>query len=79
MDNSTRPFTRAEGLRRGYTDKQLTGPRFQRVFQGVYLPSGVTLTVWQRARAALMIAPDGSYASHHTAAVLWRGVAPDTT
>ena len=79
MDSPVRPFTRAEGLRRGYTDKQLWGPRFQRLFQGVYLAAGEPVTVLQRARGALMIAPDGSYASHHTAAVLWGAVAPDTT
>lgn len=78
MDSHIRPFTRAEGLRRGYTDKQLGGPKFQRLFQGVYLPAGEVITVRQRARAALMIAPDGSYASHHTAAALWGAVAPDT-
>lgn len=79
MDSQVRPFTRADGLRRGYTDKQLWGPRFQRLFQGVYLPAGADVTVLQRARAALMIAPDGSYASHHTAAVLWGAVPPETT
>ena len=75
MDSPVRPFTRAEGLRRGHTDKQLWGPRFQRLFQGVYLPAGEPVTVLQRARGALMVAPDGSYASHHTAAVLWGAVA----
>jgi len=78
MDTSVRPLTRAEALRRGYTDKQLWGPRFQRLFQGVYLPAGEPVTILQRARAALMIAPDGSYASHHTAAALWGAVAPET-
>ncbi len=78
MDDEIRPFTRAEGLRRGYTDKQLWGPKFQRLFQGVYLPAGEAVTVLQRARGALMIAPDGSYASHHTAAALWGAVAPPT-
>lgn len=65
-------------MRRGYTDKQLGGPRFQRLFQGVYLPAGEPITVLQRARGALMIAPNGSYASHHTAAVLWGAVPPQT-
>ena len=78
MDSQVKPFTRTEGLRRGYTDKQLWGPRFQRVFQGVYLPASEVISVLQRARAALMIAPDGSFASHHTAAALWGAVAPET-
>ena len=79
MDSEIQPLTRAEALRRGVTDKQLWGPKFQRLFQGVYLPAGATVCVLQRARAALMIAPDGSYASHHTAAALWGAVPPDTT
>lgn len=78
MDSQVRPLTRAQALRRGYTDKHLWGPRFQRLFQGVYLPAGEPVTYLQRARAALMIAPDGSYASHHTAAALWGAVAPET-
>ena len=78
MDSPIRPITRAQALRRGHTDKQLWGPRFQRLFQGVYLPAGEPVTVLQRARAALMIAPDGTYASHHTAAALWGAGAPDT-
>ena len=44
----------------------------------MYLPAGEPVCVLQRARAALRIAPDGSYASHHTAAVLWGAVPPDT-
>jgi Protein of unknown function (DUF559) len=79
MDSQVSPFTRADALRRGYTDKQLCGPRFQRLFQGVYLPAGEVVSVLQRARAALMIAPDGSYASHHTAAALWGAAAPATS
>jgi len=79
MDSEIHPLTRTQALRRGFTDKQLWGPKFQRLFQGVYLPAGETVCVLQRARAALMIAPDGSYASHHTAAILWGAVPPDTT
>jgi hypothetical protein len=43
------------------------------------LPAGEAVSVLQRARAALMIAPDGSYASHHTAAALWGTVSPPTS
>ena len=78
MDSSVRPLTRAEALRRGYTDKQLWGPRFQRLFQASICPPEKRSPFLQRARAALMIAPDGSYASHHTAAALWGAVPPET-
>ena len=72
------PLTRAEALRQGHTLKQLRGPRFQRVFRGVYLPAGVPVTLLQRARAALLVAPPGAFVSHHTAARLWGAVAPET-
>jgi Protein of unknown function (DUF559) len=78
MDSQIQPLTRVEALRRGFTDRQLSGPKFQRLFQGVYLPAGERICVLQRTRAALMIAPDGSYASHHTAAVLWGAVPSET-
>ena len=44
-----KPITRSQALRQGYTDKELRGPRFQRLFQGVYLPSGVRVTLLHRA------------------------------
>lgn len=72
------PLTRAQALRRGLTLKELRGPRFRRLFRGVYLPAGEPVSLVQRARAALLVAPPGAYASHHTAARLWGAVPPDT-
>ena len=79
MDETVMPLTRAEALRRGHTEKELRGPRFQRLFRGVYLPVGAPVTLLQRVRGALLVAPEGSYASHHSAAGLWGTVAPATT
>ena len=73
----TMPLTRAQALRRGYTLKQLRGPKFLRLYRGVYLPVGQPATLLQRARGALLVAPPGAYASHHTAAQLWGAVPPD--
>ena len=50
MDSKLMPFTRPRRLRRGYTVKQLRGPKFQRLFRGVYLPAGEPVTLLQRAR-----------------------------
>ena len=72
------PITRAEALRRGHTPKELRGGRFRRLFRGVYLPSTTEVSPVQRVRGALLIAPPGAYASHHTAAQLWGAVAPVT-
>src|SRR5918998_6804072 len=78
MVHFVQPITRRQALRQGYTDKELRGPRFQRLFQGVYLPSGVRVNQLHRALAALLVAPPGAYVSHHTGAALWGGIVPDT-
>ena len=77
--NPSQPFTRREALASGVTVDQLAGPRYQRLFHGLYLPAGVRVTVLERARAALKISPAGSYASHHTAAVIWGAWVPETS
>lgn len=77
--NSSKPFTRAAGLRSGLTVRELTGPRFRRLLHGVYVGAHVRPTVAVRTRAALLVSTPGSFASHHTAAVLWGGWAPLTT
>lgn len=76
--NESMPITRAEALRRGHSLKELRGPKFQRLYRGVYLPAGTPSTLGQRACGALLIAPPGAYASHHTAARLWGAVPPET-
>jgi hypothetical protein len=69
--NTSQPFTRAEALAAGLTDVDLRSRRFQRLFHGLYLQSGLKIGVHQMAAAALHISPRGSYASHETAAALW--------
>lgn len=73
---SNQPFTRREALAAGVSVGQLAGPRYQRLFHGVYLPAQVHATVLHRARAALKISAPGTYASHHTAAAIWGGWIP---
>jgi hypothetical protein len=77
--NETEPFTRPEALAVGITVDQLAGPRYQRLFHGLYLPAQVRITVLERARGALKISPAESYASHHTAAEIWGGWVPGTS
>jgi hypothetical protein len=76
--NTRRPFTRKEALLSGLADNDLAGHRFRRIFHGIYVAADVELTVAVRTRAALLVAPSGSYASHHTAVLLWGGWAPTT-
>lgn len=77
--DSSKPFTRRAGLRSGLTIRELTGPGFRRLLHGVYIGAQVRPTIAVRARAALLVSTPGSFASHHTAAILWGGWAPLTT
>lgn len=72
------PFTRAIALQRGVTPRQLAGPRFQRVFRGVYIPAGAPVSDLVLAKAALLLHPPGARISHHTAAQLYGLPVPQT-
>lgn len=63
-----RPFTRAEALAAGLTDRMLDGPRFRRVFTGVHVGAGVPLSPRVRAEAALRLHPPSAFLSHLSAA-----------
>jgi Protein of unknown function (DUF559) len=65
------PFTRAEARLAGVSMRQLSGPRYQRIFSNLYVSAETPLTPLLRARAALRVSPAGSHASHHTAAEIW--------
>ena len=69
------PFRRSDRPP-GVTDWQLRTPAFRRLFHDVYVEAAVATTPLLLARAALLVAPDAAV-SHHTAARLWGGVAPD--
>lgn len=66
-----RPFTPAEADSVGVTRRQLEGRRFVRLFQGVYVVAGTPVTLVMRLRAALLLLPDDTVASHLTALRLW--------
>lgn len=72
------PFTRAEALSAGITDRALRGPQFRKVFKGVYVAREIPDTLVVRSRAALKIMPSDAVLGLHTAARLWRGVVPDS-
>lgn len=76
--NPRTPFTRQRALMAGLSDADLTGTAYQQLFWGVYISSEVKATLVVRALAALMVAPPGSVVSHHSAASLWGGIAPDS-
>ncbi|MET0692856.1 MAG: hypothetical protein ABWY56_02940, partial [Propionibacteriaceae bacterium] len=76
--DTSQPFTRREALAAGIPVDQLAGPRYHKLFHGLYLAASVKITVAERAKAALKISPVGSFVSHHTAVSLWGGWTPDT-
>jgi hypothetical protein len=73
----TAPFRTSDHLSLGVSRRRLATPEFRRVFAGVVVATVVPDTVVVRARAALLLAPEGGVASHWTAARLWGGVVPD--
>lgn len=75
--NLRRPFHRRDGLAAGLTKHRLDGPGFTHLFGGIRVAATVSLTPQLLAQAALMMVP-GAVVSHHTAAVLWGAVVPET-
>lgn len=67
-----RPFTRVAALAAGLSDRHLRSSRFQRLHTGVYVDSGTPLTPLLRAEAAVLTFAPDAFASHATAARVWR-------
>lgn len=72
-----RPFTLAQARAYGLGRGALNGPRFRRLFRGVYISTDVALTFRLSVEGALLLLPDDAVASHGTAMQL-RGLAPRT-
>lgn len=71
MDSgNTHPFTSADALAAGVTKGDLRSGRFRQVFRGVHVDAGVEDSLDLRARAALLLHPEGACLSHTTAAAL---------
>jgi very-short-patch-repair endonuclease len=79
MLDTRRPFTRADAVAAGISPRRLGGSRFRRIFRGVFISAEAPATSDERVVAALMLHPDGAWASHVTGA-RWCGVAvPDSS
>jgi hypothetical protein len=72
------PFLRSEARVLGVPERRLNSRYFRTVFGGVVVDARIPDTVVVRARAALLVCPDGGVISHWTAARLWGGVVPDS-
>lgn len=72
----TSPFLTREGSTLGVSRRRLCTTEFRPVFPGVSIAAVVPDTIAVRARAAVLLAPEGAVVSHWTAARLWGGVVP---
>jgi len=62
-----RPFTYAAALAGGITAAQLRGPRFRKLFRGVFIDASILPHPLHRVLAALLIHPRHAFASHASA------------
>jgi hypothetical protein len=69
-----RPFTRADAVQAGVSDRVLRTSRYRRIFRGVYISADVSPSEHERMAGALALHPEGAWLSHRTAAA-WCGVA----
>lgn len=70
--DTDRPFRRRDALAAGVTDKELRGPGYRSLAHGVYVGAHVPVTPALHARAAALPFPEGSWASHVSAALIHR-------
>jgi hypothetical protein len=70
-----RPVTIAMAEALGLTRAVLEGPRFRRIFRGVYLANDADLTPHRHLAAALLVLPMDTVVSHSSAMQLY-GIAP---
>ena len=72
-----RPFTRADAVHAGISPKLLRGSRFRRIFRGVYIARELPVSPFVRTQAALVLHPPTAFASHLSAARVYRLPVPD--
>lgn len=70
--NTRRPFPRWRGIKAGLGRASLEGPGFRRILYGVLVAADVPDTPHLRAEAALLCFFASAFASHRTAARVWR-------
>ncbi len=74
--SDSEPFLRQAGIKAGLTKHHLDGPAYHRLFRSVRISGESALTPEALAGAALLVVPN-AVVSHHSAARLLGGVAPE--
>jgi very-short-patch-repair endonuclease len=72
-----RPFTHAQGLAAGLTGSTLRGRDYRRIMHGVYIHARAPQRPFERVEAALLVHSDRAYASHTSAARVYRLPVPE--
>ncbi|MDO5534607.1 MAG: DUF559 domain-containing protein [Propionibacteriaceae bacterium] len=72
-----RPFRTLDAAASGVSKRRLYSPEFRRIVRSVHILSSVRHEPWHEAEAVLLVAGEGAFVSHHTAARLYGAVVPD--
>lgn len=75
--DTSRPFTTAQARAAGISAGRLRGPGFRRLHKGVYVAAGAPEPELLGVRAALLLHGPDAFASHHSAAKVYRVPVPD--
>ena len=76
--DETKPFTRGDAVAAGLPPSILRTSRFRRIFRGVYIADRVPDSPFVRIEAALVLHPPTAFASHVSAARIFRLPVPDS-
>lgn len=75
--NPQRPFRAMDAAASGISKRRLHSAEFRRIVRNVYIAGNAPADPLNDALAVLLVAGDGAFVSHHTAARLYRVVVPD--
>lgn len=70
--DTSKPFTALQARNAGLSARTLRGPRFRKLGKGVYVAASAEPTKMQAIEAALLTHPSTAYASHGSAAEVYR-------
>lgn len=79
MFDVSRPFTRADAVAAGISPRNLGRSRYRRIFRNVYVSSATRQHQGERIEGALLLFPEGAWASHLSAAQWCGVVVPDSS
>lgn len=70
------PFRWGDGHKAGLSNNKLNSPAYRKLVRGIYIDARASVDAQIEAQAALLVGGVAAFASHHTAARLYRAVVP---